>query len=61
MSLHWRCLAQHCTQLHLRYCTVYTYLGHDIAQGGQGKYNSDCCVSLSLTVLLTNVTNVNYP
>ncbi len=33
------------------------------AQGGQGKYchaaQSDCCVSLSLMVLLTNVANVN--
>jgi hypothetical protein len=31
------------------------------AQGGQGKYSSNCCVSLSLTVLLTNFANVNDP
>ncbi len=29
------------------------------AQCGQGKYSSDCHVSLSLTVLLTNFANVN--
>ncbi len=46
---------------HPHYCAVYTYLGRDIPQGGQGKYYSDCWVSLWPTVLLTNVANVNYP
>jgi hypothetical protein len=31
------------------------------SQGGQGKYSSDCRASLSLTVSLTNFTNVNSP
>ncbi len=31
------------------------------AQGGQGMYNSDCHMSLSPTVLLTNFTNVSDP
>jgi hypothetical protein len=31
------------------------------AQGGQGKYSSDCRISLLLTVLLTNFANVNNP
>jgi hypothetical protein len=35
-----------------------TYLGRHVTQGGQGKYSH---VSLSLTVLLTNVANVNDP
>ena len=61
LSLHWQYLAQYRTRLRPRYCTVYTYLGCDIAQGGQGQYYSDCRVLLSPTVLLTNVANVNYP
>jgi hypothetical protein len=55
------CLAQYRTPLHSQYHAVYTYLGHDIAQGGQGKYYSDCHVSLLPRVLLINVANVNYP
>jgi len=31
------------------------------AQGGQGKCSSDCRMSLSLTVLLTNFAYVNDP
>jgi hypothetical protein len=42
----------------LRYHAMYTYLGHHVTQAGQGKYSH---VSLSLTVSLTNVTNVNDP
>jgi hypothetical protein len=37
---------------------MYSHLGHHVTQGGQGKCSH---VSLSLTVLLTNVANVNDP
>jgi hypothetical protein len=60
-SLHWQCLAQYHARFRPRYCAVYTYLGSDITQDGQGKYYSDCLVLLSRTVSLTNVANVNYP
>jgi len=46
------------TWLLLWYRTIYTYLGHCVTQGGPAKYSK---VSLSLTVLLTNVANVSDP
>jgi hypothetical protein len=61
LSLYWCRLPRYCARLCLRYHAVYTYLGPDITQGGQGKYYSDCRMSLSPTVSLTNVANVNYP
>jgi hypothetical protein len=36
-SLHWQSLVQYRTQLCLQYRTIYTYLGHHVAQGVQGK------------------------
>jgi hypothetical protein len=36
------------------------YLCH-VTQGGQGKYSSVCRVSLSLTVLPTNLAIINAP
>ncbi len=56
MSLHYQSLVQYRARLRLPYCAIYTYIGCHVTQGGQGK-NSH--VSLSLTVLLTNFTNVN--
>ncbi len=54
------------------YCTCLGHLGWQdtdriisifchAAQGGQGKYSSDCRVSLLLTILLTNFAYVNNP
>ncbi len=54
------------------YCTCLGHLGQrdtdriisilcHVPQGGQAKYSSDCHVSLSLTVSLTNFANVNGP
>ncbi len=49
LCLHWWYLAQYCGH----YRALFTYLAQlkwsylcCNAQGGQGKYNSDCCVSL---------------
>jgi len=37
------------------------YLWCHVTQGGQGKYSSNCHVSLLLTVSLTNIANVHEP
>jgi hypothetical protein len=56
--------SHYCTRLgHPGWCDkdrIISILCH-ATQGGQGKHSSDCCVSLSPTVLLTNFANVNDP
>jgi len=58
LSLHKWILAQYRAWLRPQYGAVFTYLGCCVAQGGQSKYSHR---SLSPTILLTNVTNVNDP
>jgi hypothetical protein len=42
-SLHLWSLAQNCGCNCVRYHAVFTYLGHHVPQGGQGKYNTCRC------------------
>ncbi len=60
-SLHLRSLAQYCGRNRARYHAVFTYLGHHVAQGSQGKYNICRCHQLYRGRYRVNFANVNDP
>jgi hypothetical protein len=58
------CLCHYCTCLdHLQRRDTYSIISIlcRVTQGGQGKYNSECRLSLLAMVLQTNFAIVNVP
>jgi hypothetical protein len=60
-SLHLQTLALYHGHNGSSYCTVFTYLGHHVSQGGQGKYNTCRCHRRFRGCYSVTFANVNDP